>query len=155
MHRNPVLAGAVYFALVFAVAAVLGVVRETFLARLITTDLSIVVEAPLLALTAFFVARWTIGRLSVAQGVGARLVMASTALALLLGAEALLSPLLRGEGLIQAWSMYGYLATAANLGALAWFFIAPLWAVRARAPAGRIGSLIAADPLEPGHVIRG
>lgn len=130
-HPDPPLvraltAGGLYFLIAFTAGFALGAVRELVIAPRVTSDLAIVLETPVMAVVAWFAAGFSIRRLAVPDDLGSRLPMGLLALALLLGAEELLTQALRGGSLLEHWSMYGYLATAANLAGLIWFTLAPL-----------------------------
>ena len=117
--------GLVYFLAVFAVAAVFGTVRELYVAPLVTSELAIVMEAPLIAVVALFAARWAVPRFGVGPSILSRFVMSATAMTLLIGAEEVLSQILRDRSLFDVWTGYGHLAGAANFIALLFFFAAP------------------------------
>lgn len=119
-------AGGLYFLIALGTGFALGVVRELLVAPRLTSDLAVVLETPVMAVAVWFAAGFAVRRLHVPAGFGLRLAMGALALALLLGAEALLSQALRGESLLGRWALYGYFAAAANLGGLSWFTFAPL-----------------------------
>lgn len=120
------LAGAVLYALAaLAAGTALGVPRELFLAPRVTSDLAVVIEAPMMAGIVWLAARFIVRRLGV-SGRAARLTMGVIALALVVGAENLMSWRLRGESVFAHWALFGYLAAAANLAGLVWFLFAPL-----------------------------
>ena len=91
-----ILAGAIYFAAVFAVSFLFGIVRQLVLVPRLGEFYGVVIEAPFTVAASFFVARWVIGRLAVARQARHRFVMGLSALALLLSTEATLSWLMRG-----------------------------------------------------------
>ena len=101
-----------------------GVVREMFVVPRPGSELAILVETPLMAIVAWFAARFSVGRCAVPRGLVYRLSMGLLALALLLGVAALLTRALRGGSLLEHWAPFGVLATAANLAGLAWFTLA-------------------------------
>jgi hypothetical protein len=128
-------AGGLYFLIAFVVGFVLGAVRELAIAPRIGSDLAILLETPVMAIVAWFAARFSIRRLSVPRGLAARLPMGVLALILLLGAEALLTQALRGGSLLDHWKTFGFLAMLANVIGLVWFALAPLL-IRSTRPDG-------------------
>ncbi len=80
-------AGALYFALVFAVGFVLGAIRTLWVVPLVGTRTAELMEMPIMLAVTIVAARWTVLRLSVPMMWSARLEMGCMALVLMLIAE--------------------------------------------------------------------
>jgi hypothetical protein len=125
-------AGAVYFALVFAIGFLFGTVRQLILVPYVGELGGVIIEAPLMLVASYLVARGVISSWAVAPETGQRLQMGMTALALLLATEAILSSLLRGWTFAQ-W--LGHFATAQGLLSLVLFlFFAAMPLILLRKP---------------------
>lgn len=121
-------AGGLYFLVAFGFGFAFGAVRELVVTPRLGVDLAIVIETPLMAIVAWFAARFSVGQCAVPRGVFYRLAMGLLALGLLIGVEELLTRALRGGSLFELWATFGVLATVANLAGLAWFTFAPILA---------------------------
>jgi hypothetical protein len=116
-------AGAVYFAVMFALGFLLGPVRELLLAPRFCAAAAAAIEAVPMLVGMAFVAPWAARLLQLPPATAARLRMGATGLVLLVLAESALDWLLRGRG---------------------------LWLERTRTPAGWIGlGLLAAFAAMP------
>jgi hypothetical protein len=103
-HRkmaNALQAGVQYFALVFAVGFLLGIVRTLLVVPRTGELMAVVVELPVILACAWFIGRWLITRSRVPAEIGSRMVMGLAALFLLLAAEVVLSVLVFGSSLNQ------------------------------------------------------
>jgi hypothetical protein len=98
--------GCVYFLLVFVVGFALGTVRALFLAPLFGEMFAVSIELPIILLVSWLICRALIERFAVPATVTARALMGAIALALLLGAEVLLSLLLLGQSITQHLELY-------------------------------------------------
>jgi hypothetical protein len=118
-------AGALYFAVIFAIGALLGPVRELALAPVLGPGVAIGIEAVPLLLAMAWAAPWAARRFAVPPLPRPRLGMGLSALLLLVLAETALDALLRGRG-------------------------PGLWLERARTAEGRTGlALMAAFAIMP------
>lgn len=125
-------AGAVYFALVFAIGFVFGTIRQLILVPYVGELGGVIIEAPLMLGASYLIARWVISTWAVATEMGQRLQMGMTALVLLLATEAILSNLLRGRTFEQ-W--LGHFATAQGVLSLVLFlFFAAMPLILLRKP---------------------
>lgn len=95
-------AGAVYFAIVFAWAFALGVVRTLVVAPRLGEVAAVLIEAPLVLAASWLACRWTVRRLGVGSAVGERLIMGALAFLLLMIVEFTLSVLAFGRP-AHAW----------------------------------------------------
>lgn len=86
-------AGVYYFASIFAVGFLLGIVRALLMAPRIGELMAVIVELPVILACAWVIGRWLIARSRVPAEIGSRMVMGSAALVLLLAAEVVLSVL--------------------------------------------------------------
>ncbi|WP_309603794.1 hypothetical protein [Phenylobacterium sp.] len=107
-------AGAVYFAIVFAWAFALGVVRVLVVAPRVGEVAAVLVEAPLVLAASWLACRWTVRRLGVGPAVGERLIMGALAFLLLMIAEFALSLLAFGRP-ARAW-LEGFATPAGAIG---------------------------------------
>jgi hypothetical protein len=98
MPRN-VVAGAVYFALVFAAGFALGAGRVVLLEPWMGALAATLTELPLILTIAWLTCGWVVARFRVPSEAGARMLMGTVAFALLMLAEAALSVLLFGRTL--------------------------------------------------------
>lgn len=118
------LAGAAHFALVFAVGFALGTLRVLVLAPRIGERTAELAEWPLMVAASFASAHLVVWRARVTAR-GQRLALGAFALALLVGAEALLVVPLRGVSLAQDLASRDPLSATAYLLGLALFAAAP------------------------------
>jgi hypothetical protein len=84
-----VIAGAVYFALVFASGCLLGAVRELWVVPLLGRTAGIALEAPLMTAAMIVSARWVLHRFGIARGFGAAVRVGVVAFLLLAVVETL------------------------------------------------------------------
>ena len=110
-------AGALYFAMVFAFAFAVGVVRVLIVAPRVGPLAAVMLEAPLVIAVSGLAARWCVTRLGVGQGTGIRLAMGFFAFALLMAAELAGSVLM--SGLTPAQHFAAFLQPAGAVGLLA------------------------------------
>lgn len=96
-----ILAGGVYFVVIFAAGFMLGAVRELFLMPLLGKSLAVVFELPIILGLAWLVCRWLIERLDVPETTVCRLLMGGTAFVLLMIAEFGVSALVFGRNPLQ------------------------------------------------------
>lgn len=102
--RTDVKAGTIYFAIVFAVAFVLGIVRTLVLAPRLGAVAAVAIEVPILLILSWFVCRHCVSRFRVPWALADRFIMGMVAFALLMGAELLLSLLLTDRSAAQFFS---------------------------------------------------
>lgn len=98
--------GCIYFLLVFAAGFALGILRTLLLAPLLGDMLAVLLELPIILLISWHVCRRVIKNFAVPTTLIARISMGLTALALLLGAEVLLSVILLGRSVTQHLELY-------------------------------------------------
>ncbi len=98
-------AGALYFALTFAVGAVFGPIRQLVLEPQVGPLTATAIEAPVMIVAMILAARWVIGWFLVANGRTTRIAMGATAFGLLMVMEAVTAYLARG------WSFAQWLAS--------------------------------------------
>jgi len=85
------LAGAAYFAIVFAAGFVLGALRVALVAPLVGETSAVVVELPVILTASWIACGWCVRRFGVARKMAPRLAMGAIAFALLMLAELCLS----------------------------------------------------------------
>ncbi len=119
-------AGGLYFLIAFAAGFVFGAIRELAVTPRMTSDLAIVLEAPVMAVVVWFAAGFSVRQLDVPRSFAFRLPMGVLALGLMLGAEDILTRVMRGGSLLDHWATFGLLATGTILASLFWFTLAPV-----------------------------
>lgn len=112
-----IMAGVVYFAVVFAIGTGLGVLRTGGLVPRIGPTAAVLLEIPIILAASWLVCRHLIARFSVPPAMAPRLLMGAVALMLLLLAELGLSMTLLRRTLGQ--HLTAYLSPAQALGLLA------------------------------------
>lgn len=110
-------AGSVYFALVFALGALLGTLRVLVLVPRFGELAAVAFELPIMLAASWAVCGWTVRHLRGVAQVGARIVMGGIAFLLLLAAEFALGS--AGFGRTFADQLASYRAPAAQLGLMA------------------------------------
>ncbi len=123
---GPLIAGAAYFAGVFAVAFALGVLRMMVIAPRLGAVLAVLLEAPVVLGVSWGVCRWCVGRFRVPPTVSARLTMGVFAFAILMAAEGALGLLAFGRSVADQLSAFRTLAGGIGLAAQIGFGIIPL-----------------------------
>ncbi len=130
--RRALQAAAVYFAIVFSLAFILGVVRTLFVAPRTGDLVAVLIETPIVLLASWFAARWGAQRFSVPAQATDRLAMGLVAFSLLMTVETALALLLFARPLAQQLAAYGTPAGAIGLLAQIAFGLMPLLAARRR-----------------------
>jgi hypothetical protein len=110
---NAIVAGSIYFAVTFAIAFALGVLRVLVTAPRIGETMAVALELPVILLTSWFVCGYVLRRWRVRAFWRDRLLMGAWAFGLLMVEEAAFSVLVFGK------SFAAYLAAFANPLALA------------------------------------
>lgn len=129
---KPVIAGAAYFALVFALGFVLGTVRTLFVRDAPSSGrlVGVLVELPIMLWASWFLCRIVIRRFAVASATADRAVMGGVALGLLLLAELGVGTLLFGRTVAEHFSLYRDASYALGLLAQFAFALMPLLQLR-------------------------
>ncbi len=130
--RRALPAAAAYFAIVFSVAFLLGVVRTLYIAPGVGAVAAVLIEAPVILFVSWFAAGWTIRRFSVPTRTPDRLMMGLVAFSLLMTVETAMSLLLFGRPLAQQFAAWATAAGAIGLLAQAAFGLMPVWVARRR-----------------------
>lgn len=125
-------AAAAYFAIVFSLAFLLGVVRTLFIAPMFGEVVAVLIEAPIILFISWRAAGWSIRRFSVPARTSDRLMMGLVAFLLLLTVETAMSLLLFGRPLAQQFAAYATAAGAIGLLAQGAFGLMPLLVARRR-----------------------
>jgi hypothetical protein len=130
--KPPILAGVVYFALVFALGFLLGTVRTLFVRDAPDAGrlLGVLIELPIMLIASWFLSRYVIRRLAVASTVAARAVMGGLAFGLLLLAELLVGTLLFDRTPGEHFALYRDASYALGLAAQIAFALMPLAQMR-------------------------
>jgi hypothetical protein len=108
------LAGAAYFAIVFAAAFALGALRVTFVVPVVGSVWATMIELPFTLFVSWIVCRWLLGFLEV-PSLGQTIAMGASAFALLMIAEAVGSILLFGRSLGEYIDSFATVAGALGL----------------------------------------
>ncbi len=119
-------AGLRYGALAFLLGAVLGAVRELFLAPSLGGLPAALLEAGAMAVLLPLVARRVLDRMPPRQGLGARVALAAAGVAVVLAAEAALSLAFDASGIAEARAPRSPAELAVGPALLLWFAALPL-----------------------------
>ena len=120
-----ILAGGSYFAIVFAVAFAVGVVRVLVVAPRLGEVGAVLLEAPIILTLSWFVSGWCVRRFAVGPTAAERLSIGLMAFGLLMAAEAGLAVLVFGQTLDDHFTAYAGLAGALGLAAQMGFALTP------------------------------
>lgn len=137
--KDAVLAGSVYFAAIFAIGFVFGVLRTLALDALpnLTRLGAVLVEIPVILALAWMICGVVMARFSLSAREGAAIVMGVIALVLLLGAEAGLSIGMNGLSLQQHLALYHQPSHVTGLAGQCLFALFPWFRVRLLPPPAR------------------
>lgn len=119
------IASVVYFALTFGAGFCFALIRIPFLEPRLGSRWAELIELPAMIVVIVFACRWTLRRLAVPPNAGARLVMGSAALALMLTAEFGLVLSLRGMTIEQYFATRDPVSGAAYYLSLLFFAALP------------------------------
>jgi ABC-type uncharacterized transport system permease subunit len=119
-------AGALYFALVFAVGFVLGAIRTLWVVPRVAARTAELMEMPIMLAITIVAARWTVLRFSVPMMWSARLEMGCTALVLMLIAEFGFVLWIRGLSIKE------YFATRDPVSGAAYYLLLVVFAIMPR-----------------------
>lgn len=125
--QRAVIAGLVYFPLLFALGFGLGTVRVLFVIPYVGTFVATVLEVPLMLAAAYFICSWVSRRFQVPPTRPARWAMALVFLILLALFETALGSLLFNRTMADQWAA---LATTAGMLGLSAQIIAALFPLR-------------------------
>ena len=128
--RRTLVAGAAYFAIVFAAGFVFGIVRTMVLIPRIGALPAVMIEAPLILIMSWLVCGRVLARWAVPRQGPWRLLMGVVAFTLLIAAEMALARVLNGSS--PAQFLASYATAAAQVGLLAQLLFAALPLLRRR-----------------------
>ena len=114
-----------YFAITFSAGFVFGSFRMLFLVPRVGEVAAVLIEGPFILFVSFLIARWVLRCFAPTAGAGRRLSIGLIALALLLGAELLMS-LIRGMSPQEFVDSLFKTAGAIGLGGQVLFSLIPL-----------------------------
>ena len=130
------LAGAAYFAVVFACAFAVGTVRVLIITPRVGEVAALLLEAPIIIALSWLVCGWSVRRFTVPTDAADRVSMGVVAFALLMAAEAGLAVLVFGQSLAAHFAAYTRFAGALGLSAQLVFAAMPsIHAALVRRPA--------------------
>jgi hypothetical protein len=124
------IAGVLYFALVFGAGFVLGTIRTLWIVPRLGSRMAELMETPIMLVITILAARWTVRRLAVPSTPPARLGMGFVALGLLLVAEFTLVLWLRGVTIREYFVSRDPVAGTVYYVMLAVFAVMPLLVAR-------------------------
>jgi hypothetical protein len=107
--RRALMAGLVYFAIVFAAGFAFGAVRVLVLLSSLGETAAVLLELPLILTLSWLACRWVITRFGVLKTSAAGWIMGGLAFTLLMTAELLLATLVLGRTLPEHFVRYGRL----------------------------------------------
>lgn len=125
-------AAVVYFAVVFGVAFVLGVVRVLVVAPRLGPLAAVMIEAPLILIVSWRAARWCVERFRIPATARDRLTLGLAAFALLMAVELALSVVAFGQTPAEHFAAWATPAGALGLSAQMVFGLIPWLQTRAR-----------------------
>jgi len=123
-------AGVLYFALVFGAGFVLGPVRIVWVVPRFGTRMAELMEAPIMVVVIIVSASWIVRRLALSRAPSHRLGMGCVALGLVLGAEFILVPWLRGISISEYLATRDPVSGTVYYATLVLFAIMPLLVAR-------------------------
>lgn len=123
-------AGILYFALVFAAGAVLGVVRRLAVEAGLDMTAAVLIELPVMLALSWWTCRWLLSRLAVPGDMTSRLVMGWLAFVLLMAAELALTLVALGGTFASHLAAYRAPAALVGLAGQLAFALIPLAARR-------------------------
>ena len=109
-------AGALYSVIVFLIGFILGTIRVLLVAPRLGETTAVIVEAPIILTTSWFVCRWCVDRLDVTRTVPARSLMGLVAFLVLMSAEVGFGAVL-GRSFVDHLAAYKSPPGAIGLGA--------------------------------------
>jgi hypothetical protein len=124
--RAASLAGAVYFAVVFALGFVLGAVRVLLISPRLGELAAVLLETPVMLAASWMASRWAVRRFGVPRSTAPRAAMGAIAFALLMAAELGVSVIVFGRTLAEHAAAYETFPGALGLGAQIVFAAMPL-----------------------------
>lgn len=127
-------AGAVYFAIVFAVGFVLGAVRAPFLVPRLGERWAELLEMPVMAAVIYFASGHVVRRYALWRDAASRLLAGGVALALLVAAELCLALLIQDRSLAEYIASRDPVSGTVYLVMLALFGLAPWLLPRLHSP---------------------
>jgi len=122
----PLKAGAVYFAVVYAIGFLLGTARVLLLAPLVGETAAVLCETPLILLASWIAARWSSTRFGVPAKLPPRLIMGGFAFGLLILGELAVSTLIFDRSLMGTVAAYRSPAGLLGLAAQSIFALLPV-----------------------------
>ncbi len=131
---TPVLAGAVYFTIVFAVGFLLGTIRVLGLTPAFGETAAVLIEGPFILGASWILCGFAIRRFNVPAQASSRLVMGGVAFILLIAAETLLGVFGFGRPLSDVMARYATFVGAIGLTGQALFGLFPVLQLLAGAP---------------------
>jgi len=128
--RKALLAGGVYFALVFSLGVILGVLRVLVVAPRLGPGGAMALEIPVILTVSWIVCGGVMERLDIGARRGERSVMSVTALVLIVAAELALARYLAGQTLADTLASYRNLPAFMGLASQVAFVLLPLFRLR-------------------------
>ena len=119
-------AGAAYFAIVFAIAFVLGSLRVLFVAPRVGELGAVLIEGPIILAVSWVVCGWVLQRIDVPASAGARVTMGAVAFALLMAAEFVLGVYGFGRSVGEILASFAELPAQVGLAGQVGFALIPL-----------------------------
>jgi hypothetical protein len=124
--QNTLIAGFVYFLLVFVAGFVLGVIRTVLVVPIVGHLVAVLIELPFMLAVSWIACGWALGRFPVPRAVNARLLMGTFALVLLLLAEVFISVKLGNLSVSEHFALYKTLPAMIGLLGQIVFALFPL-----------------------------
>ncbi|MFZ4606559.1 MAG: hypothetical protein ACOYM5_09905 [Caulobacter sp.] len=128
--RKALIAGGVYFTLVFSLGVILGVLRVTVVAPRLGMAGAMAVELPIMLAVSWLVCGGVIKRLEIGAERGERGLMSATALVLIVVAELALARVLAGQTFGEVLASYRSMPALMGLATQVAFVLFPLFRLR-------------------------
>lgn len=109
-----IIAGLVYFVVVYAAGFALGAIRVTLIVPHLGETLAVLMEAPIILAISWMASHWSIARFQVPSAAGARVLMGALAFAVLMVVELGVSAWLFDSSVAQRF--VGYRSVAGVIG---------------------------------------
>lgn len=124
---------AIYFAILFGVGFVLGLIRVPLLEPRLGVRVAELIEAPFMFLAIILAGRWVGRKLGIGYGAAAKLAVGGLAAGLVLGADVLVGVGLRGMSVLEVVTSRDPVSGSVYYGLVAWAAAAPWILSRSRA----------------------
>ena len=124
---------AIYFAILFGVGFVLGLIRVPLLEPRLGLRVAELIEAPFMFLAIILAGRWVGGKVGIGYGGAVKLAVGALAAGLVLGADIVVGVSLREMSVLEVFTSRDPVSGSVYYGLIAWAGAAPWIMSRSRA----------------------